>query len=64
MIIQMIIQPPTLQIFKSCFDYEIVKNNTNLGHGGSLIRLSEYEQIKDYDFVFITSLISLICTQI
>jgi len=33
------------------FDYEIVKNNTNLGHGGSLIRLSEYEQIKDYDFV-------------
>ena len=33
------------------FDFEIVENNTNLGHGGSLIRLSKYKQINDFDFV-------------
>ena len=32
-------------------NYEVIKNNTNLGHGGSLIRLSKLEQIKDFDFV-------------
>jgi glycosyltransferase involved in cell wall biosynthesis len=32
-------------------NYEIIKNNTNLGHGGSLIRLSKLDQIKYYDFV-------------
>lgn len=32
-------------------NYEIIKNNTNLGHGGSLIRLSKFNQIKYYDFV-------------
>ena len=32
-------------------NYEVIKNNINLGHGGSLIRLSKLEQIKDFDFV-------------
>lgn len=36
---------------KKNIDYEIIKNNTNLGHGRSLIRLSKLEQIKDFDYV-------------
>jgi hypothetical protein len=33
------------------FDYEIVVNKSNLGHGGSLLRLSQHKEIKEYDFV-------------
>lgn len=36
---------------KNNLNYEIIKNKINLGHGKSLIHLSKYEQIKDFDFV-------------
>ena len=32
-------------------NFEVIKNDINLGHGGSLIRLSKFKQIMDYDFV-------------
>ena len=34
------------------FDFEIIFNKKNLGHGGSLIRLSRLKQLKNFDYIF------------
>tara|TARA_A100001015_G_C14955696_1_gene698679 strand:- start:377 stop:1126 length:750 start_codon:yes stop_codon:yes gene_type:complete len=38
-------------LISKAFDFEILVNNSNLGHGGSLIRLSQHKEINEYDFV-------------
>lgn len=34
------------------YDYEIVFNTDNLGHGGSLLRLSKLKQLQNFDYIF------------
>lgn len=37
---------------KNNFDFEIVLNTKNLGHGGSLLRLSKLKQLQNFDYIF------------
>jgi len=39
-------------MYENNLNFEILINSKNLGHGGSLLRLSKLKQLKDFDFIF------------